>query len=500
MELKTLFKNSYYLILTRIVKFISGIIRSKLVAVYLGTLGAGIISQLMQITTSMYQFTVLGMNDGLIKQIAESDKSEIGFNLKLTSLIKTFVTIIFIILCIAIVILLVFSKNLTVYIFGDIKYYVFFIIGLISFPILLINSISTAILRGFKLIKYIARSELIVIIVNLLLFIPIVYFWGITGAAIHVTLSLLTVMVVNQYYAHDKVLTKLDITLRTIFKSKLDRYSAKELLAFAGFGLTAGIALVFTDITTRAIVVTKIGIRQLGVYTPVTYWSSLFDGFISPSIITYLYPRLSEAKNNEEVTGILNDALRFITLLFIPFLLISVPIRFQIIPIFYSKEFNDAANYLPWHFMGLLFYLWTLMFMQAMTAKGWLKTEAIFVIINCIVDVSVVYFFVDKFGLYGWMLKFIISPILFFNISAFFFRKKLDFRFDRKNIIVMGYIILAFIMQMTVEKFIFHDFKINLLLGISLTAITYFFLTVAERQFIIDKLKMGYSYITNKRK
>ena len=493
MELKTLFKNSSYLISARVAKFGSGILRSKLIAIYLGTLGAGIVSQLLQITTSMYQFTVLGMNDGLIKQIAESDKNEEGFDKKLTGLIKSYVFIVVLILVGAIIFLMVFSKVLTVYVFGDSKYYLYFLIGLVSFPILIINSISTAVLRGFKLIKYIARSELIVIIVNLVLFVPIVYFWGITGAVIHVSLSLLTILIVNHHYANRKILFKLNIKTVDIIKARINRSSIRELVSFAGFGLTAGIALVFTDIITRAIVVTKIGISQLGVYTPVNYWGSLFDGFISPSIITYLYPRLSEAKTDEEVTGILNDSLRFITLLFLPFLLISIPIRYEIIPLFYSKEFNSAGDYLPWHFMGVLFYLWMLMFMQAMTARGRLKTEGVVVIITCLIDIAVVYYFVSNYGLYGWMLKFVISPVIFFNFSLFYFKKNFSFRLERKNLIMMSYIIVAFVLQMGIEKFITGNYKINLLIGLILTGLSFLFLTKSEKDFVVDRVRTGYN-------
>jgi|GEM_PF-6090316 len=492
MELKILFKNSSYLISARVAKFVSGVVRSKIIAIYLGPLGAGIISQIMQITTSMYQFTTLGMNDGLIKQIAESDKGEKEFAKKLTSLIKSYMVILSVILVIALIVLIVFSKNLTIYVFGDIKYYPYFLIGLASFPILIINTVSTAVLRGFKLIKYIARSELIVIIVNLLLFVPIVYFWGITGAAIHITLSLLTILIVNNHYAKKRVLAKMNITIFDTFKARIKRSSIKELLSFAGFGLTAGLALTFTDIATRAIVVSKIGIDQLGIYTPVIYWGSLFDGFISPSIITYLYPRLSEAKTNEEITGIINDSLRFITMLFLPFLFISIPIRYQIIPLFYSQEFNNAGNYLPWHFMGGLFYLWLIMFMQAMTATGRLKTEGIILIITCVLDVAVVYYFVSSYGLYGWMLKFIITPIIFFNFYVFYFRKIFKFRLERKNLVLMIYVVVVFALQMAIEKYFISDYIINLLIGICFITISFFLLTKSERGFVFNKIRFGY--------
>ena len=181
------------------------------------------------------------------------------------------------------------------------------------------------------------------------------------------------------------------------------------------FGLTAGVAIIFSDTLTRSIVVTQLGITKIGVYSPVITWAGLFTGFILPSIGTYLYPRFSEAKSNYEIIGVLNDSIRFVTLMMIPFLLLSIPIRFQIIPLFYSKEFIAAGNYLPWHFLGTLFYLWMYVFSQAMTPTGRIKIHGTLVIIMCVVDLAIVYFLVPIIGLYGWMLKFIISPTIIFH-------------------------------------------------------------------------------------
>ena len=204
--------------------------------------------------------------------------------------------------------------------------------------------------------------------------------------------------------------------------------------------------------------------------------------------MTDLYPRLSEAKTDKEVNGILNDSLRFITLLFLPFLLISVPIRYQIIPLFYSKEFYRAGDYLPWHFIGVLFYLWMLMFMQAMTAKGRLKTEGVAIIIACLIDIGVVYYFVSKFGLYGWMLKFIVSPFIFLIFYLFYFKKTFDFRLERKNIVIMIYVIVAFLAQMAIDKFLGFNYIVNLIIGIGLTVFTFFLLSKSEKEFVIEKV------------
>ena len=139
MELKTLFKNTSYLIITKVVKFFVGTIRAKLIAIFLGTIGAGIYSQLMQVTQSISQFSLLSMNDGLVKQIAESDKRDEGINKKLATLIKSYIALISIVLIFAVTLSFYFSKELTIYFFGDFKYYNYCLIGLISFPILIIK-------------------------------------------------------------------------------------------------------------------------------------------------------------------------------------------------------------------------------------------------------------------------------------------------------------------------------------------------------------------------
>ena len=494
MELKILFKNTSSLIVTKVVKFIIGIIRSKIVAIFLGTTGTGIIVQLTQLTQSISQFSLLSMPEGLIKQIAESDKAHKEFSNKLSTLIKSYSVLLFIVLVITLSLSFCFSKELTIFFFGNIKYYNYCLIGLASFPILLINSISFAVLQGFKKIKYIARSELIVIIINIFFFIPLIIIWGLIGAVIYVTISFLTILLVNHVYTQKVILTNLNISIKKIYESKINKKAIRELFLFAGFGLTAGIALIISDTWARAIVVTQLGINELGVYSPIVTWAGVFTGFILPSIGTYLFPRFGEAKSNYEITGVLNDSIRFVTIVMIPFLLLSIPIRFQIIPLFYSKQFLAAGNYLPWHFLGTLFYVWMYVFTQAMAPTGRIKMQGILVIIMCMVNIATVYFLIPIIGLYGWMLKFIISPILFFVIYFAYFKKVINFKFEKKNIILMLYLIFSFFVIMSISKYFSYNYKINFLIGLSLVALTFITLEKSEKSFILHKMNIKSLY------
>jgi len=489
MELRLLFKNSVYLISSRIIKYAFNFIRVKLIAIYFGTLGTGIFAQLTQITQSMSQFTLLGMNDGIVKEIAERDHKEQVFKQILVSSLKSYIVMISIVLFIVLSLSFYFSKELTIYFLGDIKYYNYFIIGLISFPILVINSISFAILKSFKQIKYIAHSEIIGAVLNILFFILLIYSFGLTGIVIYVTVALVTVLIANHFYARIKVLIHLDISIHDIIKAKISKKSIRELFIFAGFGLTAGLALIITDTFTRSIVVTKLGITKIGIYSPILNFSTLFTGLIIPSLSTYLYPRYCETKTDLELIHIINDSLRFVTLLMIPFILLSIPIRFQLISLFYSRDFSIAGKYLQWHFLGMIFYMWMYVFWQSMMPTGRIKTEGVVVLIMCIIDVAIVYTLVPQIGLYGLMLKYIISPILFFFFYIFYYKSQIKFKIKKENLLIMGYILLSFLLIISIEKYITSNYIIDFIVGLILTLLSFLILSKSEKKFVINNIK-----------
>ena len=217
----------------------------------------------------------------------------------------------------------------------------------------------------------------------------------------------------------------------------------------------------------------------------------MFTGFILPSVSTYLYPRFSEAKSDEEVSGVLNDVLRLVSFLMIPVLFLSIPIRYQIILLFYSKEFISAGIYLPWHFIGILFYLWMFALRAVLTPTGRIKTHGVTMVVMSLLDFGIVYFLVPCFGLYGWMLKFIVSPVLFFIFFYFYIRKLINFRIEKRNKYIMIYLLVISLLIIAVDNYLISDYRINLLIGVFLTGISFWFLSSSERNFLINKLKTG---------
>lgn len=129
-------------------------------------------------------------------------------------------------------------------------------------------------------------------------------------------------------------------------------------------------------------------------------------------------------------------------------------------------------------------------FSQALTPTGRIKIQGTLVIIITVLDLATVYYLVPIIGLYGWMLKFIISPTLFFIIYFAYFIKAIHFKFEKKNIFLMAYILLSFLTLMAVEKYVSSNYKIDFLIGLSLTGLSFLMLENSEKDFILKKIKI----------
>lgn len=490
MELGLLVKKTSVLIISKIVTFFFGIIRAKISAIYLGTLGVGVISQLNYLTTSITKFTTLNMGSAVVKNIAANqDNAEITE--VINSTLKTFLILVLFFMLVTTSLAVIFSKLLTEFLFGDILYYKFFFISLVSFPFLILNSIPFSILQAFKDTRSIAKSQIILIVIDLFAFVPLVIFYGINGAAIYAFATHLVALLINYLIAKKKYFSKFNITIKSILKATTNRAFIKELLTFSFFGLITSLATIFAEIYCRSLVVTHIGIDKLGVYAPVMAWAGLFTGFILPSFNTYLFPRYSQAKSKLELSGLMNDAVRLSTLLLVPLLFIGIGFKDYLIVLLYSKEFADAALFLPYHFIGVAFYVWYYSISISLTATGRIKYESIFVVTFALMNLAFAYLFIPAFGLYGYMIRSSLSSFIIFIIVFLYFYKSDQFRLLSGNIGLIIYLLTGAGVLILIDEFIAIKL-LNAFVSLLFLFSTFFVINKYERNKILNVINFQY--------
>jgi O-antigen/teichoic acid export membrane protein len=308
------------------------------------------------------------------------------------------------------------------------------------------------------------------------------------GAIVFVFLSIVFSMLVDYFLIKKNYLNPLGISLKDFIKANFSFFYLKELFIFASFGLITGIMIIFSDLFCRSIVVRNLGVEKIGIYSPIITWGGVFTGFILPSMSTYLYPRFCELKNNTEITGLLNDVIRLITYLMLPLLFIGIPLRKIIIPLFYSNAFLESAKYLPFHFLGILVYVWWYALGLVFTPIGKIKLHGFYMIMFALIDMSVVYFLVPKIALYGWMLKFVVSPIISLVIYFLYLRKFIGFNLTRNNFQIISFVVFALFALFSILYITNDNIILETAFGVFICFISLFFLKKNEKAFILNKI------------
>lgn len=484
MELKILAKNTMMLASPKVLKFAIGILRSKFIAVFLGTAGAGIIDQLHYTISQIRNISLSSLPDGMVKMIAEQNGKGLDIQ-KISGIIKTYILMVIPLTIIMTGLGYFFADEITMYVFGNIEYKIYFQIGFIAFPVTILTTTARAPLKAFKEVKSFAIAEMIVILLNLIIFLPLIYFFKIPGGVVYVTLSFVTAFFVTYSLMRKNVMKKYGFKFSDIREAVFSKDYFKQLMAFMGVGVIGGTYFIFTEISTRSIVVNELGIDKLGLYSPITSWARLFVGFILPSVYTYLYPRLSESKTDEEINGVINGVIRLITFVALPFIIVGISIRDWIIPFFYSMEFSEATVYLPYHFSTLAFFIWSSILSQLFYATGRLKSFLFFGLILNSISLFLVYYLVPKVGLYGYLAKFTVVPVLMMITYFVFWKLEIGLKLKRENMIIMAYAVLCSIVLLVLKDTVIYLQVAGVILILTMILL----LKTDERQFIVKKIK-----------
>ncbi|MBV1911901.1 MAG: oligosaccharide flippase family protein [Kangiellaceae bacterium] len=487
-DFKSLVKNTSILGGARVVEFIAGLVKVKLGAVMLGTVGIGVFSQLNFLSQKLSNFTMLSTGEALVKQVAENADNDESRQLILSAL-KSYILLVSFFMLASLVVLFILSEKITLYVFGDLQYFHAFLIALVSLPLLILNSIPYALMRAFKDLKAIAKARVLIVVINLVHSLPLIYFFYLEGAVASVFFSHLIGLLINYLLAKKLYFQKYNISLVNVFKAQLIPKFVKELVKFSGFGLSIGLYVIVSEFVCRGIVVTSLGIEAIGLYSPVVMWSTLFTGFLVPALTTYLYSSLCQAKNNSEISLLLNDGLRLATFGLIPLLFLAIPFRDLIIAVFYSSDFLEVGKYLPFHFLGVVFHVWFSVLGKSMTSTGRIGHHGFFRFLFLSLDIGVTYYCVLEWGLYGWMLKHIVSPVIFYNVYLIYCKRNMSLKLSVNNVSLMFYLLLGSGVLICVDAFFDLGAMANYFIGPVLLFFSWHFLRGFEKQLLITKSK-----------
>ena len=214
------------------------IAKSKIIAVFLGPLGVGILGLYQSAQLLIKQVTSLGLSQSAVRDVAEiygkGNQNQIN---RIVAIIKKLVWYTGII---GLMVALLLSPLLSRFTFGNYDYTIPF--AFLSITLLLdqLSAGQLVILQGFRRLKDMAKASAYGATLGLLVSIPFYYYWGINGIVPTLILHSLATLFVTTIYAR---------------KVKIDRQTVtqKEMLYEGQSMLKLGIAMTISGVMTALV-------------------------------------------------------------------------------------------------------------------------------------------------------------------------------------------------------------------------------------------------------
>lgn len=418
---------------TTFITMLLNIIKTKIIAVLLGSSGMGVFSLYMglyQVLTSLGGILAGG---GVVKFISEYQE-KLHIVLKVKQYIVFLLTIYSILVSICI---LFFSSTISIYLFNNEEYKIgIIIIGLISI-IINFSLFYQSWLNGFRKIKEIAKVRLYSSIVITIFTILIVYFYKKSGIVYAVAFLPIPPLLFSYYYSKK-------IIISTKLTNKLHTKEFMNLVK-VGFTLTL-ISLIFQlgILASRSIITNSLGLKELGlIFAAWTISMSYIEIFLSALVVDY-FPKLSSLKMKKDKTiELVNEQLFFTLLLLAPIIFMSFIFSEYILTLLYNSNFVSAVYVLKIQLLGDLFKVVSWILGYLLIVQGLLKFSLILQLMWISLYLLILKIGLSSFGIEIAGIAFLISYFFGTFLTYIILIKKYNFYFMIKNIKLFIYILIT---------------------------------------------------------
>lgn len=345
----------------QMLNILCGVIRIKIIALLLGTVGVGLFAIFNSALTMISAVTQLGLRESAVRTIASASGPEERDGRVITTRWWGFLLGLF-----GMAVTLVLSPVLSITAFGDLTHTWLYM--LLAIPVLLLagSASEVAILQGTGRLRHMARASVTGALTGLLLGVPAVYF-----LRLHSILPVLAIYALAGYagtlcyrytplgpagprptlarlWADGSPMLRLGayMTLATVVTE------AVNYLFIAFLNLTGGTG--------------NVGIYQAGYTIVIRYAGMLFT-----AIAVEYYPRLaSNCSRPWRQRVFVNHEMRLLFLLLTPALMVLTPLLPIVVKLLYSSQFLGAVPFMLWAMPSMLLQSFSLCVAYLILARG----------------------------------------------------------------------------------------------------------------------------------
>lgn len=456
------------------------IIRTKIIAVFIGPAGMGIIALLNSTLNLIGGVTGLGIETSAIKSISENYKEN---DVKTVSKIAQIVQqIMFFTAIFGAFLTIVFSKWISILSFGNDSQMYALIFLSVTLIFKQLTSSQMVVLQGLRKLRLLAKANLYGNFFGLLFSVPIYYFFRIDAIVPTIIFSSFAAFVFAFYYG-----SKVQLQKESINKSEL--LNEGKSIVKLGIMLTISSLLTLLSAYLTQIYISHVSnTEQVGLYSAGFTLLNSYVGIIFTVMSTDYYPRLATINiDNAKVrTAVLQQS--YISILIItPIIVLFLTFVPFIIKVIYTAKFIAILSMVCFGIIGMLFRAVSFSMGYILIAKGdaalFTKTAIGFNIVSFVLNVGGYYFY----GLDGLGISFLVYSVFHFFALKVITKKSYDFYLDKKITITFSICFLLCVASFFVR---YIEMKIlrSLLMGLLCMIAIIFFLYEINREINLKEI------------
>ncbi|WCO00833.1 O-antigen translocase [Psychroserpens ponticola] len=399
------------------IRVISGLITSKLIAIFIGPDGLAFIGNFRDFIKSGQAFTTLGINNGVVKYVAELKNN----SRELSQMLSTaFYLILFSVTFFSIGVYFT-SESINDFIFTAQKDYVNIIkLIAISLPFYAFKTFIFSILNGLSKFKKILIINIIAQILGTIANVFLIWEFKLEGALISILLIeiiLFVILLLSAFGVFNY--------LKLISFKKISFISFKSLGAFSIMALLSATLLPLVTVYVRNYIILEIGDIYAGFWVAMQRISNYYLMFVTTLITLYILPRFSQINTQRAFRAEVFSFYKTIIPIFGLGLIIIFFLRSFIVKLIFSDEFEPVTELFFWQILGDFIKVLSLVISYQFLAKKMLWHYIIIELLAIIVMYISSICLIDYYGLIGVVKAHFLSYLIHFIILLFVFRKAL---------------------------------------------------------------------------
>lgn len=423
-----------------------GIIRTKFVAILLGTTGVGIMGLFNSPLQLILSVTGLGITFSAVRDISEAfgsmDQNRINHTVATLRRWSLFAGVLGSVVTIAL------APFLSRWTFGNNEYTWAFIWLSVTMLLQTLSNGQKAVIQAARRLKDLAMASVYGSLLGLITAVPLYYFFGIKGIVPALIITAMTGLLLSWHFSRKVEIEPVKMSLRETF-------SSGEAMIKLGLVLTVtGIVGFFTGYILNAFVSRTGGIEQVGLYN--AGWSVIGQstGLVFAAMETDYFPRLAAVNHDDsKIASLVNQQAEMVLLILTPILIMLIATMPFLIKLLYTSEFLPVVLFANWMLLGILLkgLVWPVGFI--FPAKGNLKLFGIIEISAMAFNIVINILGYHIYGLEGLGITFIIGYFFGLALTLLFAHKVYGFKYSKETI---------------------HSFTVNLILVSTVFLVSYF--------------------------